>query len=84
MTSEDNPENTIHASSIAVAEPGQGSLFTRLTLHVTGSTPDGFLRDLTFNEAPAPPPSPESQKARVPLEKASSRSAGNGRSTPGG
>ena len=37
-----------------VAEPGHGTLFTKLTLHVTGPTPRGFLRELTFDEAPVP------------------------------
>jgi len=36
------------------AEPGSGTLFTKLTLHTTGVTPKGFMRDLSFNEAPVP------------------------------
>jgi hypothetical protein len=32
---------------------GQGWLFTRLELHVTGTTPHGFMRNLAFDEAPA-------------------------------
>jgi len=33
---------------------GHGNVFTRLTLHTTGPTPTGFMRDLTFEETPAP------------------------------
>jgi hypothetical protein len=42
-----------------VRETGKTVLFTKLRLRVTGATPRGFLRDVTFNEAPAPalPPS---------------------------
>ncbi|HET9173138.1 MAG TPA: hypothetical protein VFN97_27165 [Actinospica sp.] len=36
-----------------VSVPGHGTLFTRLELHVTGPTPKGFMRDLTYNEAPS-------------------------------
>ena len=35
-----------------VTENGKGVLFTRLTLHVTGPTPRGFMRDVAFDEAP--------------------------------
>ncbi len=35
-----------------VSAAGTGLLFTRLEMHVTGSTPQGFLRDLAFDEAP--------------------------------
>ncbi len=35
-----------------VSEPGGKVLFTRLHMHVTGSTPRGFLRNLTFRENP--------------------------------
>jgi hypothetical protein len=35
-----------------VLEAGTGFLFTRLEMRVTGSTPQGFLRDLAFDEAP--------------------------------
>jgi hypothetical protein len=31
---------------------GQGTLFTRLELHVTGRTPRGFLRNVAFDETP--------------------------------
>jgi hypothetical protein len=50
-------------------EHGKGVLFTRLTLHVTGRTPPGFLRELTFSEAPTPPaPAPSPSAGRpVPL-----------------
>jgi hypothetical protein len=64
-----------------VNEPGQGLLFTRLTLHVTGSTPGGFQRQVTFSEVPLPAsvasPSlaPKSQ-ARPGLEAAASGSLG--------
>jgi PKD repeat protein len=37
-----------------VSEPGQGVLFTRLNLDVTGSTPAGFQRTVAFSEAPVP------------------------------
>jgi hypothetical protein len=35
-----------------VSEAGNQVLFTKLELNVTGSTPKGFMRQLTFNEAP--------------------------------
>jgi hypothetical protein len=43
-----------------VRDPAGKLLFTRLTLHVTGHTPGGFLRNVAFDEAPsaAPRPSP--------------------------
>jgi hypothetical protein len=34
------------------AEQGKDVLFTRLDMHVTGPTPQGFMRDLAFDEAP--------------------------------
>src|ERR1700733_8101492 len=37
---------------------GRGVLFTRLELHVTGTTPRGFLRNLAFDEAPSAAPAP--------------------------
>ena len=37
-----------------VSEPGEGLLFTRLDLNVTGPTPAGFQRTLSFSEAPVP------------------------------
>jgi hypothetical protein len=37
-----------------VDQTGPGVLFTRLDLHVTGSTPPGFMRNVAFSEAPAP------------------------------
>jgi hypothetical protein len=37
------------------SEPDHEVLFTRLELHVTGSTPRGFLRNVAFDEAPAAP-----------------------------
>jgi hypothetical protein len=50
-----------------VSEPGKGILFTRLTLHVTGPTPRGFLRNLAFNEAPVPAVSaPPLARGRAP------------------
>lgn len=45
--------------------PGHGRIFTELTLHATGPTPAGFMRDLTFDETPAsaaPTPSPVSSR----------------------
>ncbi|SEM87638.1 hypothetical protein SAMN05414137_1901, partial [Streptacidiphilus jiangxiensis] len=41
-----------------VATPGAGTLFTKLTLHTTGATPKGFMRNLSFDEAPAPSVAP--------------------------
>ena len=35
-----------------VTEAGNQVLFTKLELNVTGSTPQGFMRQLTFDEAP--------------------------------
>jgi len=35
-----------------VSEPGKGTLFTKLELRVTGPTPHGFQRSLTFDETP--------------------------------
>ena len=37
-------------------EPGKRVLFTRLILHVIGWTPHGFIRDITFSEAPVAAP----------------------------
>jgi hypothetical protein len=39
-----------------VTQPGGTALFTELTMRVTGSTPSGFVRTATFNEAPTPAP----------------------------
>jgi hypothetical protein len=36
------------------SEPGGKVLFTRLSMHVSGSTPAGFMRNVTWSEAPAP------------------------------
>lgn len=36
-----------------VTEPGGKVLFTGLKMHVTGSTPPGFMRDVTFNMGPS-------------------------------
>ncbi|MBO0806379.1 MAG: hypothetical protein J2P25_25300 [Nocardiopsaceae bacterium] len=33
---------------------GNKTLFTSMTMHVTGATPSGFKRDLTFDEGPQP------------------------------
>jgi hypothetical protein len=52
-----------------VREHGKGVMFTRLVLHVTGPTPRGFMRNLTFSEAPAlaaPAPLPASKHAAHP------------------
>ena len=35
-----------------VSEPGNEVLFTKLELRVTGATPAGFMRDVTYNMAP--------------------------------
>jgi hypothetical protein len=37
-----------------VRQKGKGTLFTRLSLNVTGATPPGFQRKVTFSEAPLP------------------------------
>lgn len=53
-----------------VREPGAGVLFTRLTMHATGATPKGFMRDLSYSEAPtasgtsAPAPQPSTSGTR--------------------
>lgn len=49
-----------------VHEPGAGVLFTVLTMHVTGQTPQGFMRDLTFREAPSSSPAPVPTQTAVP------------------
>jgi hypothetical protein len=41
-----------------MSKPGQRSLFTKLVLQVTGRTPRGFMREVTFSEAPAATPPP--------------------------
>jgi len=76
-------------------EAGKGVLFTRLELHVTGPTPRGFLRNLAFDEAPAPAaplrPRPRGTEharrrrnpRRPPGRSATPRSRGTG-SSPGG
>jgi hypothetical protein len=50
-------------------------LFTKLELHVTGPTPKGFLRDLSFDEAPTAPmstvPHSPTSGARAPSATAS-------------
>jgi hypothetical protein len=38
--------------SSPVSQPGGQVLFTKLSLQVTGATPPGFIRDVTFSEAP--------------------------------
>jgi Lysozyme like domain len=49
-------------------------LFTTLSLRVTGATPRGFIRDVTFSEAPVPAlpalpaPTPSPAKAAVPVQ----------------
>jgi hypothetical protein len=37
-----------------VSEPGEGLLFTQINLNVTGPTPAGFQRTLSFDDTPAP------------------------------
>jgi hypothetical protein len=49
-----------------VSAAGKGVLFTRLTLHVTGPTPRGFLRNLAVSEAPVPAVSPSPLARRAP------------------
>jgi hypothetical protein len=46
-----------------VHKAGKQILFTKLDMHVTGSTPPGFLRDAIFSEAPeaAASPAPSAQ-----------------------
>jgi hypothetical protein len=45
------------SATYTLADPvrvaGDGVLFTRLEMHVTGTTPKGFQRSLAFDEAPA-------------------------------
>ena len=56
-----NPRWASTSADVTLADPVQepaGVLFTVLTLHVTGPTPQGFMRDLAFNEAPSPHPTP--------------------------
>jgi hypothetical protein len=44
---------------------GQGELFTRLEMHLTGTTPRGFLRDLAFDEAPSTVGAPQVSRQRA-------------------
>jgi hypothetical protein len=41
-----------------VAQADGQVLFMELSMQVTGATPNGFIRDITFSEAPAPAPAP--------------------------
>lgn len=53
-----------------VAQADGQVLFTELSMHVTGATPDGFIRDNTFGEAPQPPtqaPANTSPRALPPV-----------------
>jgi hypothetical protein len=52
-----------------ISEPGQGRVFTELLLRVTGPTPRGFMRDLAFDETPAPVTTPPA-KLRFPPQRA--------------
>jgi hypothetical protein len=62
-----------------VAEPGKGTLFTRLTLNVTGSTPRGFQRRVTFSEAPLPAAVTSPRLAhRLPVSRPALRAAPSG------
>jgi hypothetical protein len=55
VTSADAGQTTADITLASPArEAGGEVLFTALRLHVTGATPHGFIRDATFNEAPAP------------------------------
>jgi hypothetical protein len=49
-----------------VAQASGQVLFTQLNMRVTGATPQGFIRDVTFSEAPVPPPSPASPTTPFP------------------
>jgi hypothetical protein len=44
--------------SAPVSEAGRKVLFTRLGMQVTGATPRGFMRTVTFSEVPVPAVSP--------------------------
>jgi hypothetical protein len=57
-----------------VPESGKGNLFTRLDLHVTGRTPPQFMRNVAFNEAPAPK-APAPSEASVPAQARGSATA---------
>lgn len=64
-----------------VPESGDGVLFTRLALNVTGSTPEGFLRQVTFSEAPVPvtslPASPPTAPEQGPTPAISAAPSGS-------
>jgi hypothetical protein len=53
-----------------VPESGGRLQFTRLVLRVTGRTPQGFMRDLTFSEAPLTP-LPAASRASGPAQQPS-------------
>jgi hypothetical protein len=50
------------------------ALFTRLTLQVTGATPAGFTRHVTFSEAPPPPAKAATPAGGNPPERANASS----------
>jgi len=58
-----------------VTQPDGTALFTQLTLQVTGSTPSGFMRTATFNEAPVPAPTTSPAGAPAPSSKATPAAA---------
>jgi hypothetical protein len=58
--------------SAPIAEPHAGRLFTKLTLHTTGATPAGFMRDLSFDETPVAAASPTNVNPAAPTEGQSS------------
>jgi hypothetical protein len=61
-----------------VPEAGKGVLFTELELHVTGPTPQGFLRDMSLNEAPEPAVPPAAPATSQAPEEAQRSSAPSG------
>jgi hypothetical protein len=65
-----------------VSEPGGRLLFTRLHVHVTGHTPPGFMRNLTYGEAPevasAARPAPFRTQKQAPVRAHSAASAPSG------
>jgi hypothetical protein len=64
-----------------VSEAAGKVLFTRLSLHVTGATPAGFMRDLEISEAPlaAVQPSPRAGQPRAGQPRAGQPRAGQPR-----
>lgn len=48
-----------------VREASGKVLFTRLRMHVTGATPKGFIRNLTFDESPTPAAQQSPSRAEI-------------------